>query len=87
MKTKKQKYGNVSEQDRVVWEALRECRKRLADEQGVPPYHIFHDATLMEMMEYRPKNDGELLTLNGVGGVKLEKYGEDFLEVISQYSN
>ncbi|MGH1428997.1 MAG: DNA helicase RecQ [Arenicella sp.] len=86
-KTKKQKYGNVSEQDREVWEALRECRKRLADEQGVPPYHIFHDATLMEMMEYRPKNDGELLTLNGVGGVKLEKYGEDFLEVISQYSN
>ncbi len=86
-KTKKQKYGNVSEQDREVWEALRECRKRLADEQGVPPYHIFHDATLMEMMEYRPKNDGELLTLNGVGGVKLEKYGEDFLEVISQYSS
>ena len=86
-KIKKQKYGNVSEQDRVVWEALRACRKQLADAQGVPPYHIFHDATLMEMMEYRPKDASELLTLNGVGAVKLEKFGQEFLNVICQYSN
>ena len=86
-KTKKQKYGNVSEQDRAVWEALRACRKQLADAQGVPPYHIFHDATLMEMMEYRPKDASELLTLNGVGAVKLEKYGKEFLDVISQFPN
>ena len=86
-KTKKQKYGNVSEQDRAVWEALRACRKQLADAQGVPPYHIFHDATLMEMMEYRPKDASELLTLNGVGAVKLEKYGKKFLDVICQFPN
>ena len=84
-KSKRNKYGNVSEQDREVWEALRECRKKLAEEQGVPPYHIFHDATLMEMMEYRPQNNAELLTLNGVGGVKLEKYGAEFLTVICQF--
>ena len=86
-KTKKPKYGNVSESDRQLWEALRECRKSLADAQSVPPYHIFHDATLMEMMEYRPKDTSELLTLNGVGAVKLEKFGQDFLAVICQYSN
>ena len=84
-KTKKQKYGNVSESDRQLWEALRECRKSLADAQSVPPYHIFHDATLMEMMEYRPKDTSELLTLNGVGAVKLEKFGQDFLAVICQF--
>ena len=84
-KTKKPKYGNVSESDRQLWEALRECRKSLADAQSVPPYHIFHDATLMEMMEYRPKDTGELLTLNGVGAVKLEKFGQDFLAVICQF--
>ena len=84
-KTKKPKYGNVSESDRQLWEALRECRKSLADAQSVPPYHIFHDATLMEMMEYRPKDTSELLTLNGVGAVKLEKFGQDFLAVICQF--
>jgi len=70
---KRGKYGNVSDQDREVWEALRACRKQLAE--------------VMEMMEYRPKNDSELLTLNGIGGVKLEKYGEAFLEVLEQFSS
>lgn len=86
LKSRKSRYGGVSEQDRAVWDALRECRKKLADEQGVPPYHIFHDATLMEMMEYRPKDASELLTLNGVGAVKLEKYGDDFLAVLEGFS-
>ena len=86
-KTKKQRYGNVSESDRQLWDALRACRKGLADELNVPPYHIFHDATLMEMMEYRPKNTSELLTLNGVGAVKLDKFGKEFLDVICQFPN
>lgn len=86
-KTKRKRYGNVSEQDRELWDALKDKRKELADEQGVPPYHIFHDATLMEMMEHRPQDHGEMLTMNGVGEVKLERYGEDFLEVLCQYPN
>jgi len=79
---KTNKFGKVSEGDRGLWEALRECRKRLADEQGVPPFHVFHDATLMEMMQFRPQSNAELLTINGVGEVKLERYGDAFLEVL-----
>ena len=68
-----------------MWEALKVCRKTLADDQGVPPYAIFHDATLMEMMQFRPSDNAEFLTINGVGVVKLEKYGDEFLEVLSQF--
>ena len=75
----------VNAADQELWEALRECRKRVADELGVPPFHVFHDATLMEMMQYRPKDNAELLTINGVGEVKLEKFGEEFLAVIMQF--
>ena len=76
---------NVSEQDRELWDALRERRKQLADKLGVPPFHIFHDATLMEMMQYRPQTNSELLTINGIGEVKLERYGDDFLEVLAEF--
>ena len=76
---------NVGESDSNLWDALRECRKKLADDAGVPPFHIFHDATLMEMMQYRPKDNAELLTINGVGEVKLERFGDDFLEVIARF--
>lgn len=76
------KSGTVSDSDRALWHALRECRKELAKERDVPPYVIFHDATLMQMMEYRPMNRDALLGLNGVGPSKLDRYGEAFLEVI-----
>ncbi len=69
-------------EDERLWEALRRRRKELAEEQGVPPYVIFHDATLMEMVEYRPETHLELGHLNGVGERKLTLYGDDFLEVI-----
>ena len=72
----------VSDFDNRLWDALRECRKRLAKEQDVPPYVIFHDATLMQMMEYRPETPGAMLALNGVGPNKLERYGDAFLAVI-----
>ncbi len=77
---------NVPEQDKDLWEALRAKRTELADDLGVPPFHIFHDATLMEMMQSMPSNDSDLLSINGVGAVKLEKFGQDFLEVIEEYS-
>lgn len=75
----------VDEQDRGLWEALRDLRKSLADAQGVPPYTIFHDATLMEMIQFRPSSLDELLTINGIGAVKLEKYGAQFLSVLEQH--
>ena len=69
----------------ILWEALRDCRKRLAEENDVPPFVIFHDATLAEMMERQPQDKKQLLAINGVGESKLEKYGDAFLAVINQH--
>jgi ATP-dependent DNA helicase RecQ len=74
--------AGVPDSDSQLWNELRECRKRLASAQDVPPYVIFHDATLMQMMEYRPRTADAMLELNGVGPNKLERYGDAFLEVI-----
>jgi len=81
-KRSSRKNTGVSDADSKLWEALRECRKILAKEQNVPPYVIFHDATLMEMMEYRPITSKALLGISGVGPNKLDRYGEAFLDVI-----
>ncbi len=76
-------FSNQSE-EKAVWEALRSKRNKLAQEQGVPAYIIFHDATLMEMVEYHPTTLHELSQINGVGSTKLEKYGDEFLTVLNQ---
>ena len=77
---------NVRDQitDHEGWEALRACRKELAEQQGVPPYVIFHDTTLFDMLERKPKTLEELGEVNGVGAAKLEKYGELFLQAIRE---
>ena len=72
----------VTPEDEPLWESLRELRTRLSREAGVPPYVIFHDATLMEMVRLRPSSPTELLALQGVGEKKLERHGEAFLEVL-----
>lgn len=69
--------------DQAGWEALRACRKELADKQGVPPYVIFHDTTLFGMLERKPRTLDELAEVSGVGAAKLEKYGRIFLETIA----
>ena len=80
------KHSNgVSEQDSALWDALRNCRKELADEHGIPPYMVFHDATLMEMMETHPCSTAELLSISGIGESKLDKFGEAFLKVINEH--
>ena len=65
-----------------LWEALRKCRRELAEEQGVPPYVIFHDSTLVEMCSVVPKTLDDFSKLSGVGERKLMKYGEVFLAAI-----
>jgi ATP-dependent DNA helicase RecQ len=72
----------LSDQDQALWEALRECRRRIAAAHNVPPYVIFHDATLMQMIERRPASAQEMLALSGVGRKKLDRYGKEFLEVV-----
>ncbi len=77
--------GEISADDRLLWEALRELRKNLAVEQGVPPYVIFHDATLMEFIRYQPSDHQAMSLISGVGDAKLERYGEAFIECIQQF--
>ena len=79
---KKDKVFIIAEGDHDLWEALRSCRKRLADENNVPPYVIFHDSTLSEMAASKPLSQDELLAVSGVGKTKLERYGAAFLDVI-----
>ena len=68
-----------------LFEALRTLRRDLAAEAQVPPYVIFHDATLREMAAARPASLSELGEISGVGARKLEAYGEAFLAVIRQH--
>jgi ATP-dependent DNA helicase RecQ len=70
-----------------LWEALRARRRQLAEEQSVPPYVIFHDATLLAMLEHRPNSHAELLQLSGIGERKLARYGDAFLEVIREHAS
>ena len=86
VKKKKRKSGPIeelSEDDLRLFETLREIRKQLAAEQGVPPYVIFGDVALVEMSRERPSNEDEFLEINGVGQVKLERHGRVFLEAIA----
>jgi ATP-dependent DNA helicase RecQ len=68
----------------ALWQALKNKRLALAKEQGVPPYVIFHDSSLMEMHAKRPKNLDDFADISGVGQSKLERYGSVFIAVICE---
>jgi len=68
-----------------LFEALRACRRDLAQEAGVPPYVIFHDSTLREMAERMPRTMDALSRISGIGKRKLEAYGEAFLRVLREH--
>jgi len=72
-------------EDEGLFEALRALRKSLAEEQGVPPYVVFGDATLVEMAQRKPSSDEELMMITGVGEKKLQRYGTDFLYTIASF--
>ena len=72
----------IAEADRELWEQLRALRKRLADAQGVPPYVVFADSTLVDMLRQRPTTMQDMGLVSGIGAHKLERYGADFLQVL-----
>jgi ATP-dependent DNA helicase RecQ len=72
----------VRGEEREQWEALRALRRKLAEEHGVPPYVIFPDSTLLEMLRSQPTSLAEMARVSGVGARKLERYGDAFLEVL-----
>ena len=73
--------------DDPLWRALKAKRTELAREQGVPPYVIFHDSTLVEIHNHKPQTLDELGRIGGVGQAKLAKYGDAFLQVVEDAAN
>ena len=70
-----------------LWLALKAKRTSLAREQGVPPYVIFHDSTLLEILNRKPQTLHEMGQISGVGQAKLAKYGDEFLQVVEDVAN
>jgi ATP-dependent DNA helicase RecQ len=68
-----------------LFEALRELRRELAAEAGLPPYVIFHDSTLREIAALRPQSLAALGDIGGIGAKKLEAYGDAFLAVVRRH--
>ncbi len=88
VKQKRTRSGrSVAPENNDLWEELRITRSDIAKEQGVPAYVIFHDATLMEMVENKPKTLDAMSAISGVGAAKLEKYGQQFLDAINHGQN
>ena len=76
--------GPLSDEGEALFQCLRELRKSIADQQGVPAYIVFSDKTLRAVADVRPSTPSELLAVSGVGPMKLERYGEAFLEAVSR---
>jgi len=71
--------------DRKLFAKLRKLRKAIADEENIPPYVVFNDATLIEMAEQMPISASEMLGINGVGTRKLERFGREFMSLIRSH--
>jgi ATP-dependent DNA helicase RecQ len=84
-KTRKDRKREANPIGDPLFEALRAKRRELAEEGGIPPYVIFHDATLRELAERRPRDLSNFALISGVGARKLEAYGEAFLSVIKAH--
>lgn len=85
-KVRKQKISSEV-YDETLFERLRKLRKSIADEQGVPPYIVFGDASLISMAQIKPRIKAEMLNVHGVGQVKLERFGTQFLDVIKAHKD
>ncbi len=84
-KTKKAAFELSGDSEQELFDQLRAKRLEISKEQGLPPYIIFHDKTLIEMVKIRPQNLTELAKISGVGEAKREKYGEIFLEIVRNH--
>jgi|TARA_R100000501_G_scaffold5804_1_gene12739 ATP-dependent DNA helicase RecQ len=76
----------LSAADNPLFDALRERRRQIAEEAGVPAYVVFHDATLQEMAAARPATLTDMGRIGGVGATKLQRFGDAFLQVIDGFN-
>jgi len=77
-------YSDIYDAD--IFERLRELRKEIAQTNNIPPYIVFSDKTLKELSIELPKNKKQMLEIHGIGEVKFERYGDEFLELIGDLS-
>src|SRR5208337_544084 len=84
---RKKNLAKAGKFDMALFDRLRTVRRKIAEENGVPPYIIFSDKTLHEMSRQFPTSPSEMRRISGVGDIKLERYGEEFLEEIRTYRN
>lgn len=75
----------VKTYDKDLFARLRFLRKQIADQENIPSYIVFNDATLQEMAQYLPTNDTEMLQINGVGAIKLARFAQPFMQLIQQH--
>ncbi len=76
---------DISNFNQEIFENLRALRRTISQREGVPPYIVFSDKTLKELSLTIPKNKEQMLNINGIGEVKFEKYGKEFLELLKQF--
>lgn len=81
----KRKNVNREEEDKELFDALRALRLDIARKKKIPPYQIFSDKTLKDMCAIRPKNKMDFMSVPGVGFMKCNRYGTDFMKVIEKY--
>ncbi|MES9905422.1 MAG: DNA helicase RecQ [Sedimenticola sp.] len=84
-KKSRREKGTLPLRHQALFNAMRALRMEIAQEQGVPPYVIFHDSTLQEMAESRPDSLEQMRYISGVGEKKLESYGQPFLNLIGEH--
>jgi ATP-dependent DNA helicase RecQ len=78
--------AGASEADQALFELLRTERRAIADAEGVPAYVVLPDRTLWELVAAKPRTPDELLAVNGIGPVKVEKYGAAFLALLAEHA-
>jgi ATP-dependent DNA helicase RecQ len=79
--------ATLDQQKIEIWDLLRECRLDLAQAKGVPPYVVFHDSVLMQMIEEMPLTAAHFATLSGVGQKKCDQYAQAFISILQEYGN
>ncbi|MGC7559092.1 DNA helicase RecQ [Pasteurella sp. PK-2025] len=75
----------VQQYDKDLFARLRFLRKQIADKENIPSYIVFNDATLQEMAQYQPTSNAEMLQINGVGSIKLERFAQPFIALIKAH--
>ncbi|MEE2767039.1 MAG: DNA helicase RecQ [Pseudomonadota bacterium] len=73
--------------EQLLWNRLRDERARIAREQAIPPYMIFHDSTLQQMVAHKPRSRAEMAVLSGVGERKLVRYGNRFIKIVQVFAD